>query len=378
VAVKADFLIFKPDDVDLSRSPLHGGFAAETYVLGAFNPALTRLPNGNLLLMVRVAEALRRPIVDDMIHAIRWAGPGEDGKGDWRLDPYSIGEVDTADPRTFFLKASPHRLLALTSLSWLLPVEITPNGSEVLEVHYDKAIFPAAPYQQYGVEDPRISKIGDTWYMTTCSVSAERQSTTLYTSDDGLNYQLQGIVLDHQNKDMLLFEGLIDGAFWALTRPLGDLYFPYPPDSEWLPGPSINLARSPDALHWKPLDAPGIRARKGSPSSMKIGGGAQPILTDAGWLVLYHGVENLGQIGTYRTFWALLDKADPSRILRLEDRVPLLEPSAALTQPIKHQVYIDTVVFTTGILDAGDHYILASGEADLACRITLMEKSAFD
>ena len=57
-----DHLIFGPDDVDLSRSPLAGQFGAETYVLGAFNPGLTRLPSGNLLMMVRVAEALRKPI----------------------------------------------------------------------------------------------------------------------------------------------------------------------------------------------------------------------------------------------------------------------------------------------------------------------------
>jgi hypothetical protein len=57
-------LILGPDDIDLSRSPLAGHFDAETYVLGAFNPALTRLPNGNLAIFVRVAEALRQPIFD--------------------------------------------------------------------------------------------------------------------------------------------------------------------------------------------------------------------------------------------------------------------------------------------------------------------------
>jgi hypothetical protein len=40
-------------------------------------------------------------------------------------------------------------------------------------------------------------------------------------------------------------------------------------------------------------------------------------------------------------------------------------------------MYLRDVVFTTGIADAGDHYILASGEADLACRITHIPKSVF-
>lgn len=46
-------------------------------------------------------------------------------------------------------------------------------------------------------------------------------------------------------------------------------------------------------------------------------------------------------------------------------------------RPIEDQVYVRDVVFTTGIADAGDHYVAASGEADLACRITHIPKSTF-
>ncbi|MCH3755901.1 hypothetical protein LZC13_09780, partial [Campylobacter coli] len=136
---------------------------------------------------------------------------------------------------------------------------------------------------------------------------------------------LEGIVLDHQNKDMILFEGKVADRFMALTRPLGEVYFAYPPDSEWVGGPSINFAQSPDALHWKPLDAPGLRARRGSTSAMKIGGGTQPVLTPDGWMMIYHGVEARESVGIYRSFWALLDRDDPSHILRVEDDVPLIE-----------------------------------------------------
>ncbi len=66
-----DYLIFRPLDVDLERSPLRRSLGAATYVLGAFNPGLTRLSNGNLLLMVRVAEALSDPVAEDHVHAIR-------------------------------------------------------------------------------------------------------------------------------------------------------------------------------------------------------------------------------------------------------------------------------------------------------------------
>ena len=363
-------LVFSPRDVDLARSPLAGKVAAETYILGAFNPGMTRLPNGNLLMMVRVAEALRTPIADGFIRAIRW------DDGEYVLDPWPLEHVDTADPRKFMMRGGGWKVMALTSLSWLLPVELSADGREVVAVHYDRAIVPRASYQCYGVEDARISRVGERWLMTTCSVSPERHSTTLYSSSDAMEWQLEGVVLDHQNKDMLIFEGLIGDKYWAQTRPLGDLYFAYPPGSEWRAGPSINLATSPDALHWKPYDKPGIRPHAATLATARMGGGTPPILTDEGWLCLWHGVEPFGVVGIYRTYWSLLDRDDPSIVLR-SDHKPILEPDASLTDPIRDLMYLDNVVFSTGIVDAGDHYVVASGEADLACRITHVAKSVF-
>ncbi len=365
-----DQLVFGPDDVDLARSPLAGKVDAETYVLGAFNPGMTRLANGNLLLMVRVAEALRKPIRGGHIHAIRWTKDG------YTLDEWPLELVDTADPRKFEMRGGGWRTLALTSLSWLLPVELDADGRAVVTVHYDRAIAPSADYMSYGVEDARISHVGDRYLMTTCTVSPERHATTLYSSDDAMDWRCEGIVLDHQNKDMLIFEGKVAGKFWAQTRPLGELYFAYPPGSEWRAGPSINLASSPDGLHWKPHDEPGIRPHAGTVATARMGGGAPPILTDAGWLTLWHGVEPSGVVGIYRTYWSVLDRHEPWRTVRVE-HPPLLEASPTLTEPLKDKMYVDQVVFTTGIADGGDHYIVASGEADLACRVTHVPKSVF-
>ncbi len=365
-----DRLVLVPDDIDLSRSPLAGHLNAETYVLGAFNPGLTRLPNGNLLMIVRVAEALKNPIVGGNVHAIRWC----DGR--YVLDAWPLELANTADPRKFMLHGGGWKIMALTSLSWGLPVELTPDGLSVVAIHYDKAIVPEDSLQCYGVEDPRISKVGNDWFMTTCSVSPERHSTTLYRSSNGLDWTFEDIVLDHQNKDMLIFEGKINNQYWAQTRPLGDLYFAYPPGSPWRAGPSINLAHSNDGLFWKPYRKPGIRPHSGTVATARMGGGAPPILTDEGWLTLWHGVEPKEIVGIYRTYWSLLDKDDPSKVIR-SSHAPLLEANVELTRPIEHQMYIRDVVFTTGIVDAGDHYIVASGEADLACRITHIPKTAF-
>jgi len=187
-----DRLVFTPFMVDLAQSPLRGHFDAETYVLGAFNPGMTVLPNGNLLFMVRIAEALRQPIRDGKVHAIRWH------EGGYVLDGWPLELADTSDPRKFLLHA----------------VEMTTDGLDLVAIHYDKAIAPQGSYQCYGVEDARISRMGeDAWLMTTCSVSPERHSTTLYSSHNGLDWIFEGLVLDHQNKDMLIFEGLI----WATS-----------------------------------------------------------------------------------------------------------------------------------------------------------------
>ncbi|ESQ88381.1 glycosidase [Asticcacaulis benevestitus] len=369
-----DRLILTPDDIDLSRSPLAGhlpkSVLGETYVLGAFNPGLTRLDNGNLLLLVRIAEALKNPIFDGHVHAIRW------DEGRYVLDAWPLDLVDTADPRVFKLRGGGWKIIALTSLSWLLPVELKPDGLEVVAMHYDKAVAPQDSLQCYGIEDPRISKVEGRFLMTSCSVSPERHSTTLYSSPNGLDWTFEDIVLDHQNKDMLIFEGKVGGEYWAQTRPLGYVYFAYPPGSEWRAGPSINLATSKDALYWKPHRKPGIRPHSATVATARMGGGTPPILTPEGWLSLWHGVEPKELVGIYRTYWSLLDKDDPACVVRT-DHAPLIEASPDLTRPIEHQMYLRDVVFTTGIADAGDHYIVASGEADLACRITHIPKSVF-
>ncbi|OYT17557.1 MAG: glycosidase [Bacteroidetes bacterium 4572_77] len=369
----SDKIIIEPKDIDLSKSPLRKTIKYETFVLGAFNPALSRLPNGNLILMVRVAEALKKPIVGQEIMGLRW-----DAEKSYCVDKYPLDQVDISDPRVIILKKYlPTQVLALTSISWILPVELDAKAQEVVHFHYDKIISAQKSFQEYGVEDPRLSLIDGKYYMTTCSVSSERQNTTLYSSQDGLNYKLEGVVLDHQNKDMLLFEGKVNKHFYALTRPLGDVYFNSPPHSNYLPGPSINMAQSPDSLHWKPCDNAFIRSPRTKEKSLKIGGGSPPILTEQGWLILFHGVEKNKDVGAYKTYWALSHKDRPWELLYVDMNKAVLEANPLLTKHLEENIYLTQVVFTTGILAQGEEYIIASGELDLCCRITKISKDYF-
>ncbi|MGN6621582.1 MAG: glycosidase, partial [Sphingomonas sp.] len=262
------------------------------------------------------------------------------------------------------------------SLSWLLPVELSPDGLERVAIHYDRAVAPQGSWQCYGVEDARISRMDGRYLMTTCSVSAERHSTTLYVSEDGLDWRFEDIVLDHQNKDMVIFEGQVQGTYWAQTRPLGDHYFTYPPGSKWRAGPSIKFATSPDALHWKPDLSPGLRPHSDTVATARMGGGTPPVLTEHGWLTLWHGVEPKEVVGIYRTYWSLLDRANPGRVIA-SGKEALLEANHDLTADLADQMYVHDVVFTTGIAEHGDVYVVASGEADLACRITHIPKERF-
>ena len=144
-SIKYDQLIFTPNDVDLSFSPLRKELQENTYVLGAFNPALCRLPNGNLLMMVRIAEALSNAVIDDKVHCIRW----DENKG-YVSDAWPLSEVTMTDPRKFRINGYNFPVFALTSLSWLLPVELNEEGSFIKQVHYDKIIFPQFTSQEYG------------------------------------------------------------------------------------------------------------------------------------------------------------------------------------------------------------------------------------
>ncbi len=194
-----------------------------------------------------------------------------------RLDAWPLDLYDTADPRKFMVRGGKWQVMALTSLSWLLPVELTPTASKSSPFIMIARSRPQGDYQCYGVEDARISRVGERWLMTSCSVSPERHSTTLYSLENGLDWTFEDIVLDHQNKDTLIFEGRIDGQYWAQTRPLGDLYFAYPPGSEWRARPfDQSLLPRPTRYTAKPHRAPGIRPHADTVATARIGGGTRP------------------------------------------------------------------------------------------------------
>ena len=366
-----DKILFSPGDVDTNQLPIGQATGLETYVLGAFNPGFCRLPNGNTLMMVRVAEALTQPRSGYELQVLRY----DPSLGSFTIDSYDPDLIDFSDPRKYKFKGTGD-VYALTSFSWLLPVELDKDGKSIVKIHYDKMVLPQNESQEYGVEDARITKIDNKYYMTACAVSSSRHSTVLYTSTDGLNYSYEGLILDHQNKDMVFFPEKINGFFHALTRPQGELYF-IDHDQENLPGPGMNIATSPDMLHWRPVAPVLLKPRKDSLLSRKLGGGSTPIRTPEGWLIFFHAVSGDGVVGIYRTVWMLLDLEDPCKIIYEAFSDPLIEANPDLTKHLQGEIYLSDVVFTSGVVEGDDNYILASGELDLCCRITHIPISRF-
>jgi predicted GH43/DUF377 family glycosyl hydrolase len=366
-----DKILFSPSDIDREQLPVGRAIDQKTYVLGAFNPGFCRLPNGNTLMMVRVAEALIQDRVGDKLQILRY----DSAAGTFTVDTHEASQFDYSDPRKYkFIPAED--VFTLTSLSWLLPVELDVDGTSVVQIHYDKMILPQNESQEYGVEDARITKVDEIFYMTTCAVSSSRHSTVLYTSVDGLNYSYQGLILDHQNKDMVLFPEKINGLYHALTRPQGELYF-LDPNLKNSPGPGMNIATSPDMLHWRPLAPVLLKPRRDSLLSRKLGSGPTPIRTPDGWLIMFHAVSDEGLVGVYRTVWMLLDLKDPSKIIHESFSIPLMEANPDLIKDLRDAIYLEGVVFTTGVVESDDLFIVASGELDLCCRITHIPRSTF-
>jgi hypothetical protein len=71
-------------------------------------------------------------------------------------------------------------------------------------------------------------------------------------------------------------------------------------------------------------------------------------------------MENKGEVGVYRTFWAMLDRNDPLKAIRVEDDSHCFEANPELTKNIQHQIYLNDVVFHHRHRKTGDDFIVAS------------------
>ena len=233
------------------------------------------------------------------------------------------------------------------------------------------------------VEDPRIVKLGDTFYITyayrpyapgrywtfphdvvrlpACDGFAPKAwakslgNTGLAMTKDFRSFRrlgrLTSPVLD--DRDVILFPEKVGGKFVMLHRPKDWVGASY-----GVSEPSIWIKFSDDLLAWE--DKPSTLLLTGRPNSWeeKIGGSTPPILTDEGWLMLYHGVAD-GGLAQY-SVGALLLKADDPTVVLARTPEPILEPEL----PYETQGFYNGCVFPTGNVVVDGTLYVYYGAAD--------------
>jgi predicted GH43/DUF377 family glycosyl hydrolase len=132
--------------------------------------------------------------------------------------------------------------------------------------------------ERYGIEDCRVSQIGDTYYLTYTAVSENGVGVGLRTTKDWQHFKKGGMILPPHNKDCAIFEEKINNQYYALHRP----------SSTEIGGNYIWLAQSSDSKQWGNHQCL-IKTRPGMWDSARVGAGAAPIKTEKGWLEIYHG-----------------------------------------------------------------------------------------
>ncbi|HZZ57247.1 MAG TPA: glycoside hydrolase family 130 protein [Opitutaceae bacterium] len=209
-----------------------------------------------------------------------------------------------------------------------------------------RVIFPSSPSQSNGIEDARFVRFCDdggrgTYYATYTAYDGKIILPQLLETEDFVHFKfltLNGPAA--QNKGMALFPRRIDGRYAMLSRQ----------DDE-----NILLMFS-DNLHFWP--APKVLVSPAQPwEFIKIGNCGSPIETEAGWLVLSHGV---GPMRKYCLGAFLLDRKDPTRLIgRLHQ--PLLSANEA-----EREGYVPNVIYTCGALLHGRELIIPYAMSDSA------------
>ena len=210
----------------------------------------------------------------------------------------------------------------------------------------ERIIFPATPSQRNGIEDARFVRFQNDdgsyiYYATFTAFDGKVIMPELMETADFLRFRfitLNGPAV--QNKGMAIFPRKINGLYAMLSRQ----------DNE-----SIYLMFSSNIYFWNKCK---LLFKPTFPWELvQIGNCGSPIETDAGWLVLSHGV---GPIRKYCIGAFLLDREDPCKVIgRL--REPLLQPNQD-----EREGYVPNVVYTCGALLHRGELIIPYGLADHA------------
>jgi len=209
-----------------------------------------------------------------------------------------------------------------------------------------------------GVEDPRISKIGDSYFITYSAYHGtikDRVRVSLATTTNFNNFVRHGPLMDVDMRNVVIFPELFDGKYTALFRPNDHSI-----DHTGGVFKEIQIGFTKDLFshEWELVPEPFMK-QEGGPSAFsdKIGPGAPPIKTKYGWLNIFHGVRGTMDGNPYTLGIALHDLNDPQKVK--VSNIPILFPSAADCKTLPEDyVHVPNVVFCCGALRREDGSIL--------------------
>ncbi len=322
--------LLTPDDLSPTRDDLT--------VLCTLNPAAVRFGD-EILLLVRVGEAA--PSEGEWLRYVRYNADTDrvDVEGIRKNDPH----LEIQDARGYYLDGQ----MLLTSLSHL---RIARSRDGVNFTFDDQpALFPSTAYEAYGCEDPRITLIDGTYWITYTAVSDLGVTVALASTKDFETFERHGVIFPPYQKDVAIFPEKVRGMYVCRHRPY---------KSEFNPA-SIWTAYSPDLFCW------GHHFRTLAPTpdtweNERVGCGAPPIRTPEGWLEIYHASDATGR---YYLGSMLSDLDHPETILTRGSR-PVLEPQADYEIT---GVY-GNCVFSNGlVVDGGGRITVYYGAADRIC-----------
>lgn len=208
----------------------------------------------------------------------------------------------------------------------------------------ERIIFPVTESESCGIEDARfvrfINEDGTvTYYATYTAYDGVKILPQMLETRDFLTFKM--ITLNGKavrNKGMALFPRLINGKYVMLSR---------------IDGENNHIMFSDDLHFWQ--ESKIIQKPTYPWEFVQIGNCGSPIETDAGWIMLTHGV---GPMKRYCIGIELLDLEDPTKIIgRLEE--PIIVPSEE-----ERDGYVPNVVYTCGALIHNDKLIIPYGIAD--------------
>jgi predicted GH43/DUF377 family glycosyl hydrolase len=196
---------------------------------------------------------------------------------------------------------------------------------------------PFADYEEFGVEDPRVTRLDDEYFITYSAYSRCGVRIALAKTKDFASVERVSMITQADHRNVVLFPEKFGGLYARLDRPHSEI-------APW----SIWISYSPDLCFWGRSELL-IKPETYHWDEMKIGPGAPPFRTEWGWLSIYHGVFRTMDGAVYRLGVALHDLQNPAKIIGVSDSW-ILQPE----EPYETIGYVHNVVFTCGAVPEPD------------------------